>query len=518
MGAPSKRAKKIRYSSEFNLVALAAETRPPKVSSGCYAWDLDAIRAARDEQMLGRFERPARLVESTRTDYAIFASFLNRLAPQRGLPVTLKAPIESARSARIVLEAEALFGKRGIGITSDTLADIDGTLANHGVAFAVNVVTPREDGSRVDFEVKTWPIEFVRWDAQCRAYKTRVDGCGAEETICHGDGRWIVFQEHEYEPFKYGAIIALAMLWADHAYGVRDRAKSSTAHGNAKWVGALPEGVPLRDDESGKLTPEAEAFIQLLRDVASAEMPVGVKPFGSTIDFIVNNSTQWQIFKEIIDSGERAADRIYLGHDIAMTSAGGDTVGYLFGVRNDIVEGALRAIERGLREGTLEPWAAINFGDSTLAPERVYLMPDEDEDARRKSIGERTNAFYEAIERAKANGFDINQLYVERVAAEFGIIAPTLPAQTSRAPTIALAPTDLAAVIRVDEARASAGVPPLGPPDGLLTIEEYKLKKAAAAEAAKSLIPTTSGATTPPTPTPPTPGALGAPPKLAIVP
>lgn len=512
MGAPSKRAKKIRYASDFDLIRIAAELRPPKVSTGLYAWDLDKIRNARDLQMAGRFELPARLVQATRTDYAIFASFLNRLAPQRGLPVEIQ-PATGARGAKIATEAEALFGKKGIGITRDTLADIDGCLANHGVAFAINVVTPREDGSRVDFEVKYWPIEHVRWDPTCRAFKTRVDG-REEETICHGDGRWIVFQEHEHEPWTYGAIIALAILWADHAFGVRDRAKSSNAHGNAKWIGALPEGVPL-EDEGGALSKEAQNFLQLLRDVASADMPVGIKPFGSTVDFIVNNSTQWQIFKEIIDSGDKGADRVYLGHDSAADSVGGDMVAYIFNVRNDIVEGSLRAIETGLREGTLEPWAAINFGDSTAAPDRVYLMPDADQDARLKSLAERTKAFHEAIKQAKDNGFEITQEYVDKLAKRFDVDAPRLPAQQNRAPTITLAPTDLAAVTRVDEARASMGVAVWGDTDGQLTVEEFREKRKAAATAS---IPTTTGAAPPPTPTAPTSPGNAAPPKLAVVP
>jgi len=427
MPAASKRAKKIRVSSEFDLMRIAAELRPPKLSSGLYGWDLDAIRAARDAQMAGRFLLAVRLAEATRTDYAIFASFLNRLAPQHGLPVALKPPNQTARALRVLDEATALFGPKGVGIHPDTLADIDGTLANHGVAFGVNVPTPRLDGSRVDFEVHSWPIEFVRWDPTIRAFRTQVDGGMREEIIQHGDGRWIVFQQHERDPWKYGAILAVAILWADHAFGVRDRAKASTAHGNAKVVGTMPEGMPLEDGNK-VLTPQAQGFLELLRAIASVDTPVGIKPYGSTVDMIVNNSTAWQIFKEIIDSGDKAADRIYLGTPTIAPAAGGDAVGYLFGVRNDIVEGSLRAIERGLRTGTIEPWCAINFGDSTLAPDRVYLIPDADEDARRKSLAERTAAFHAAIEAARKNQFVIDQAYVDALAEAYGIDAPKLTA------------------------------------------------------------------------------------------
>ncbi len=437
MGAPSKRAKKIRASSDFDLVRLAAETRAPKVATGNYAWDLDAIRAARDLQMVGRFRLPARLAESTRTDYAIFASFLNRLAPQRGLAIKLAPPNDTARAVRIVDEAGALFGPRGVGIHPDTLADIDGTLANHGVAFGVNVVTPREDGSRVDFEMKSWPIEFVQWNPTERAFQTQVEGFGLVN-INHGDGRWVIFQQHEYEPWKHGAILAVALLWADHAFGVRDRSKAGTAHGNAKVVGTMPPGIAV-EDAPGHFTPEAQSFLELLRVVASVDTPVGIKPAGAVLDYIVNNSTAWQIFKEIIDSGDKAADRIYLGVPTIAPAAGGDAVGYLFGVRNDIVEGSLRAIERGIRTGVIEPWTAINFGDSTLAPERVYLMPDADEDARRKSLADRTKAFYDAVAAAKqAQIFDVDQEYVNALAEDYGITAPKLKASIPIAPAVTL--------------------------------------------------------------------------------
>jgi len=521
MGAPSKRAKKVRPASDFDVVRLAAELRPPIQSSGYYSWDLDSIRAAREQQMAGRFAEPARLAASTRTDYAIFASFLNRLAPQRGLPIKLVPPNESARAARVLTEADALFGARGIGIHPDTLTDIDGTLCNHGVAFGVNVVTPRDDGSRVDIEHKTWPIEFVRWDPTGRAFFAMTSDGYREERICHGDGRWTVYREHEHEPWTHGAILSAAMVWADHAFGVRDRSRASTSHGNAKIVGTMPQGVALQD-ANGNLTAEAMAFLELLKAVGSLDTPVGIKPFGSLVDYITNNSRAWEIFKEIISSGERAADRIYLGHDVSVPAAGGDAVGYLFGVRNDIIEGSLKAIQRGLREGVLEPWAAINFGDSSLAPDRVYQMPDVDEDARRKSLGERTKSFFDAVESAKRNSFEISDTYLQQLADDYGVLKPTLPASNARAPSITLAPTDIAKVVKVNEARASANLPPLADvngvpdPDGFLTVAEFAAKKEAQSKAS---IPPPNGVATPiaSPPHPPTKSTNGvAPPPSTI--
>lgn len=65
-------------------------------------------------------------------------------------------------------------------------------------------------------------------------------------------------------------------------------------------------------------------------------------------------------------------------------------------------------------------------------------------------------------------------------------------------PDVTMAPTDLAVVITVNEARASAGLPPLDGPDGDLTLAEFKARHAetiAAGEAATTgkTLPTPSG-------------------------
>src|SRR5690606_9632438 len=97
-----------------------------------------------------------------RTDDAIFVAKTNRLAPQRCVEVAMVPPKKAGAS--IAKEADALFGREGVGLLPETVADIHSCLVDHGVAFAYNVPVPREDGSRVDFEVHVWPIEHVRWD------------------------------------------------------------------------------------------------------------------------------------------------------------------------------------------------------------------------------------------------------------------------------------------------------------------------------------------------------------------
>jgi len=437
MGAPTKRARKVRTEAEFDVRRLSSALVTPKGGGfPLTSWTLAEIFSARDAQLRGDFRLPARMAESMRTDDALAVAFENRLAPQRCIKVEMVAA-PKARGKSIADEGDALFGQNGVGIRPNTAASIHACLVNHDVAFATNTASTRDDGSRIDFVVRAWPIEFVRWDGDEGCFKARVaSGTGIrslgsaydEVPITHGDGRWVVFQRYDHDPFKHAAILAAAVVWARHAYAIRDWSKGSVAHGSAKVIGALPEGVPLQSAD-GTLSAEATAMAELLRGIATSDAPVGIKPAGSTVDFLTNNSTAWQVWEKLVENAEKAAARIYLGTDGTLGSQGGAPgidIESLFGVASTKVQGDLAAIERGILTGVIEPWCAMNFGDSTLAPTRRYILPDPDADAERASVGTRRAAFFADIEAARAGKFVIDQRYVDSVANEYGIEPPEL--------------------------------------------------------------------------------------------
>jgi hypothetical protein len=199
MGAKTKRAKVVHRSTEYSLTDLVRRLRAPADHVGGSVWTRETIRAARDAQLRGSFAMPKRLAASQKTDDGLFAALRNRLSPTGGLPVELVPASTNARALKIASEAEALFGQDGVAISPETVLNLHEDLANHGVAFAVVTMTPREDGSRVDSLVSYWPIQHVRWNASERAFETSTES-GAVETICHGDGRWIVVRSSEVDP------------------------------------------------------------------------------------------------------------------------------------------------------------------------------------------------------------------------------------------------------------------------------------------------------------------------------
>jgi hypothetical protein len=455
MGAPSKRAKKIRTADEFDLGRLEARLRMPRDGRTTIdAWSIADIYAARQEQMLGQFIRPARMAEQMRTDDALFTAFMKRLAPQSCIPVEIQSA-GGARGESIAGEAEALFGADGVGIHSETLKSIHGCLVNHGVAFAAIDATPREDGSRVDLEMKYWPIEYVRWDPVFRVFKARADpntvspGDIPEDKseygfvggfwipVVHGDGRWIIFQDYEIESFRENAaILPSALVWARHAFASRDWARGSNAHGTAKVVGELPSGVPLQGPGGG-LTAEASAFVDLLRGIATADSPVGIRPAGSKTEFLTNNSTAWQVWAELVANAEKAAARIYLGTDGTLGTsikAPGTDIESLFKVEATKVRGDLECFSRAIDTGLIQPWCAINFGDSKLAPKRRYIVPNSDEQAVTDDYSKRNAAFYEALKSAKMAGLTLEPTYIYELAKDYRVRIPALSVAPTAAP------------------------------------------------------------------------------------
>jgi hypothetical protein len=508
MGRKSKKAKRNRKKAEFNPVKLARKIQPPIQGSGADTWTLAEIMDARDQQLVGNFRRPVALAASMRTDPALFTAYHTRLAPQQALDVEMKASGETAASKMVTAESEGLFGIDGVGVTKATLSNVNGDLANHGVAIGCNVPTHRPDGSRVDLRMNYWPLQWVRWDEATQQLWTQVDTLPGQEPlppseqqyhmsempIVHGDGRWTVFAKFECEPWRQdAAILPGCLVWARHAHALRDWSKGSTTHANAKIVGAMPEGVALSDEE-GNMTNEAAAFLTLLQAIASLESPVGIKPFGADLDYIVNNSTAWQVYKELVDNGARAAARIYLGTDGILGTQGGAPgidISQLFGVATTRIQGDLEAIETGLLQGLIEPWAAMNFGSSALAPKRLYLIPDVDADGEVKARGAKRQAFYADIKEQRDNGFQVTQQSVNKTAKEYKVDAPKLPPETgAKAPSITLAPTDVAKVVMVNEARASAGLGELKradgsvDPDGLITVDAFAKKNEAKGDVA----------------------------------
>lgn len=486
---------RVRKADEF---PAPPQRRPPRRSRGSsHCWDLEKIVAARSAQMRGDFGPAVELARAMRTDDAAFIAYRNRIAPQKAIAARL-VPASGARG-----EAVAKKAARSIIAPRATLAGIVGTLADHGIAIGHIERESNAEGTRVNMRLKEWPLEFVQWNESREVLETRVKD-GPRADIVHGDGEWIIFRNFDLDPWtQEAAVLPGALVWASHAYGLRDWNATAKSHGLAKMIGILKEGLALARKD-GTLDPNAESILNTLQDLAEGEAGAGIFPNDTDVKVLFNGSNAWQVFETLVLGREKAFARIYLGTDAILGSVGGAPgldIEALFKAASAIIRGDFLALEEGLRTGLYEPWTAINEGDSTRAPSIVFDLPDKDATLQSEDANAKLERLHAEIKRRKENGMIVTQDTVKALAQTFGVRdVPELAPATSVSVPIALAPTDVARVVRVDEARGSQGLPAIGGEVGAAFLSELEVKQAAEAEARK--IAAQAAATPAPAPAP----------------
>jgi hypothetical protein len=261
--------------------------------------------------------------------------------------------------------------------------------------------------------------------------------------IVHGDGRWCIYWNQAHHSWQHdAAILPGAMVWARHAFGAGDWAAVSRSHGSPKWLGTLPDKtpiqVPARDAEGNptdqlELSPEARDYLALLGDMSSLAMPYGIQAFGSETQLMVNSSTAWQVFSELMQNSEKAAARIWTGTDALLGAQGGAPgidISALFGVASTIIQGDLGCITRAFHEAVIVPWTALSYGTSAFAPRRVYQIPDPDLQRAREELTANEAAYMAMVQARKGAGVVVAQDWLDDMAARLGVTPAQLDEMT----------------------------------------------------------------------------------------
>lgn len=94
------------------------------------------------------------------------------------------------------------------------------------------------------------------------------------------------------------------------------------------------------------------------------------------------------------------------------------------------------------------------------------------DDEQIKNYADRVKAFHAQLDLEKQGGFEVSQERVDKLALSYGLDKPKLAADNKRVAQLELAPTDVAKVVKVGEARASRNLPNLGDERDDLMISE----------------------------------------------
>ena len=414
---------------DAQLLAHAFEASPPLTLS---QWDVGTIRDARDAHLQGHFQASAQLSQGMLVDGRIYAARLQRVAPALGiLREVVGGPRWNGKGLTETVRAAVgdMMLRDGPCFAPGVLAETVDTAAVLGEAILQNITTTRPDGSRVDVEVRPWPMTQARWNESKKRHQVfTTEGIIDIEP---NDGKWIVVQPYGPRSFKHGAILPLAMLWADRAYAMRDRGNHSAAHGSINIVGTLPEGVKPQ-------SKDGIAFRDGIRLLQQARSGI-VKQYGSNVEAFEPKTLAWQIFGQIIDGD--AADIALILQGIL---PGGDgpykSIPQLDGVRYDHVKRDTSALQWSLQMGLVRHYVRWNFGDDPdLVPEHRWIVPDPRELERVDALTNRYKALASIVTSWRAAGLMVTEEMLEALSQRLGLDSvpvPTFAADLPPAPTV----------------------------------------------------------------------------------
>lgn len=453
-------------------------------------WTVEQCRGAMYSHLIGMFYVSGQLCDSMLGDDRISATLNSRASAWLGREVRF-APANDSAAAREVLDAWVAWWPRFSGDAAIRQTSDYGTMMGFGHDQLVWDTT--QPGLDYAPTMHPWHPVFTYYDWSLRCFMA----IGQDGTIpiVPGNGKWV-----EYAPFgSYrgwirGAIRACVEPWLLRHFGFRDMARFGEVHGNPTRIGYVPMvGDPVERasffDAIAKLGADTALMVPRGVDVNDGT--------GYDYKLVESSSGAWQVHPSQIDRCDQAIALALLTVS-QTTEIGGGVYGPK--VAQDVrFEGSQldnQSWKRTLYNQVTRVFAYLNYGDANLAPWTWWDVKGAEEYANNARQFQAVSAGIETLNRGGVK-FRNEEEVRAWVGPTFGLDhfpAFTLPkpvvvAASAGAPAgeqmkLELAPTDLAIVVKVNEARASAGLGPLTTddgkpdPDGELTIAAYKAKNA----------------------------------------
>lgn len=441
---------------------------------GFDGWTIDRIRNAIAAHDQGMFIESYLLMINVTRFGPVYAALEQAIAPTlalprqilggtRGLSRVLALDIEAQLAPRDGLQPSPYFPPTLFGATA-----IERRMMGFAVWQHVYGDPDPLTGVRKIY-TRRWPTWAVNYYPSRRTFVALTDSGPVD--IITGDGKFTLVADDD-EPHHAGAIRPLGLEVLAGVLSDQALASYIDMYGNPKLWATMPPNVAVD-------SAEGRDFFDAL-GVIIGPNGRGAIPYGAKLDWAQLSAAQSTMFK---DADEKISARCYailLGSNgTGMAGTGGVYLSPTFqGVARTITSRLLLSIVRAANAGHIAPYLEINYAAGIaesrgwIAPVLDIPLPDPDADARRKAYAERAKERTEIITSERSAGLDVTQERVDQLSASLGLETIPLAAVTANVSQIQLAPTDIAKVVRVDEARASQGLPPLGDSRGKLTISE----------------------------------------------
>jgi phage I-like protein len=311
----------------------------------------------------------------------------------------------------------------------------------------------------IQARIRTWHSRWFQWRDDTRCWYVQARTADRKEFVWEpirlGDG-WIRYTPFgEIEPWQYGLWHRVAVPYLAKTYAIDDRSRDN-------------EVTPILVGEMKGTEEQRKTFLDQLANV------------GRDSRVVINKADEQSLSVVSKSDGSRSTslkDTIaWADQEITITIAGQLTTtegseGFSSGrVQKSVLASILKAQEETfstcIGEQALTPYAQVVHGyDGPTLYLRWRIQDAEDLFAQGYALAQFATAL-EPVNRALSA--DNQRVNVAALVAQTGLPLLSVPVSTEQSTSqqVQLAPTDIARVLTVDEARASVGLAALLLPDG----------------------------------------------------
>lgn len=453
-----------------------------------------AVTGAVNQLEQGWFYEPTILWDGMTRDDRVSASLVTRISGLLGMPLKLSPPDESDEARKVKDKTEKQFSKI---FPSPQLTQ----LMRYSIGLAAGIAQVKTTRTVKSWTptIETWNPRYLWWDWTIRRYRLTTQNRGVI-VIEPDDHEWIVYEPYGPQGWMHGALLrSLALPWIIRYWSRTWWSRHTEVHGQPIRVGEVPADRTPTDERTflGQLSNLAhEAVIRL---------PTGKDGNKFNVRLIEAQANTWEGFQKIIEHCDRSIEIDILGQSMSTEGQGG------LGAQEKAGESTLLRIIRGdsligetLREKVLVPEAEANEGNGELASDVTWQVdPPEDLEKKAKAFDSMTKGLSqlasvpEAVKLVDMRGllesYQVPLLAADEVLEEDpgepdpesgasaevvdSTVAPVEESEdtvddTATKATLAITPTDLASIVKVDEGRESVGLSPLGGTTGALFIRQ----------------------------------------------
>lgn len=432
-------------------------------------WYLNDLEAAMHSADYGDLSAAAQLARAMRRD-GVLAGLISTTSG--GL---VRLPKRFSGRADMVACLEGRDGVRSVFDDMFPASELEVFAADADIlGVAVAEMVPVQGRSFPVF-VRLEP-EFLRYIwTENRWYYNSIAGRIA---ITPGDGRWILHTRGgRVAPWQQGLWQALGRAWINKEHALLHK---------ANWEAKLAN--PARAAVSPTAATETQRFGFLESLIAWGVNTVFELPAGWDVKLIESNGRGWESFKDTVEWAEREYMIALAGQ--VMTTNGGE--GFSNGdigksVRADLIEARADALAHTINTQGIPAYVLTHFGEDALDESPCIewdTTPPRDLAVEAQAMLSTAQAVSQMALALAPYGM---RLDIREIAHRFALPLSDVPVATSEEgvpvessdheKSITLAPTDLASIVTVNEARHAQGLGPID--DGELTIVDFRAKHAA---------------------------------------